>query len=84
MVALRERSMDIFGDEKYLDNMLGTKMFGVGRLTLELLRCYIPSVPIYSEAIEPGQVDRPLLVVEITRHFTHTPVGTSAASIMLL
>lgn len=63
-VALRERSVEIFGDEKRLDSLLGSQLFTPGRLTLELLRCYLPSVPIYvASAPENGGL-RPLLVVE--------------------
>jgi hypothetical protein len=63
-VALRERSVEIFGDEKRLDGMLGTKLFAGGRLSLDLLKCYLPTVPIYVEAIETDQHVRPLLVIE--------------------
>ncbi len=64
VVALRERSVEIFGDEKRLDGMLGTKLFAVGRLSLNLLKCYLPTVPIYIETIDTDQHVRPLLVVE--------------------
>lgn len=64
IVALRERSVEIFGDEKRLDAMLGTKVFAGGHLSLELLKCYLPTIPIYIEGISPDQTDRPLLVVE--------------------
>ncbi len=64
IVALRERSMEIFGDEKRLDDILGTKLFAAGRLTLDLLKCYLPTVPVYIEAIDIDQHVRPLLVVE--------------------
>jgi hypothetical protein len=63
-VALRERSVEIFGDEKRLDSLLGSQLFASGRLTLELLRCYLPSVPIYVVSALGGDESRPLLVVE--------------------
>ncbi len=63
-VALRERSVEIFGDEKRLDALLGTQLFAGGRLTLDLLRCYLPSVPIHLIAIPADNTSRPLLVVE--------------------
>lgn len=63
-VALRERSVEIFGDEKRLDSLLGTQLFSQGRLTLDLLRCYLPSVPIYVVSLPPDDSRRPLLVVE--------------------
>lgn len=63
-VALRERSVEIFGDEKRLDSLLGTQLFSPGRLTLDLLRCYLPSVPIYVVSLPQDGSPRPLLVVE--------------------
>lgn len=63
-VALRERSVEIFGDEKRFDGMLGTKLFAAGHLSLDLLKCYLPTVPIYVESIEADQHVRPLLVIE--------------------
>jgi hypothetical protein len=63
-IAIRERSVEIFGDEKFLDGMLGTQLFSPGRLSLDLLRCYLPSVPIYVETIDFDSKDRPLLVLE--------------------
>lgn len=35
----RERSVEIFGDEKALDRLIGTILFAPDRLSLELLRC---------------------------------------------
>jgi hypothetical protein len=64
LVALRERSVEIFGDEKRLDSLLGTQLFAPGRLTLDLLRCYLPSVPIYVVSLPQDGLPRPLLVVE--------------------
>jgi hypothetical protein len=63
-IALRERSVEIFGDEKYLDGLLGTQLFSPGRLTLDLLRCYLPSVPICVASIPADGQERPLLVLE--------------------
>lgn len=63
-VALRERSVEIFDDEKYLDGLLGTQLFSPGRLSLDLLRCYLPSVPICVEVTQVNGQRRPLLVLE--------------------
>lgn len=63
-VALRERSAEIFDDEKRLDALLGTQLFSPGRVTLELLRCYLPTIPIYLTTIPLDEERRPLLVVE--------------------
>lgn len=64
LVAMRERSVEIFGDEKRLDALLGTNLFAPGRLSLELLRCYLPSVPIHVVSAALAKSDAPLLVVE--------------------
>jgi hypothetical protein len=63
-VALRERSVEIFDDEKRLDSLLGTQLFTGGRLSLDLLRCYLPSVPIYVVSAPSDGAKLPLLVVE--------------------
>lgn len=39
IVPIKERSLQIFGDEKRLDNLLSTALFGAGRLSLHRLRC---------------------------------------------
>lgn len=61
IVPLRERSLDIFGHEKVLDRLLGSSLFGPGRLTLPLLRTRRAIVQFSSEAVGDGSV---LLVVE--------------------
>ena len=38
IVPVKERSFQLFGDEKRLDSLRKTKLFGSGRLTLDLLR----------------------------------------------
>lgn len=38
LVPVRERSLEIFGDEKLLETLLLGRLFGPGRLTLDLLR----------------------------------------------
>ena len=50
IVPVKERSFQLFGNEKRLDSLRKTKLFDPGRLTLELLRCRdvpasLPSVP---------------------------------------
>jgi hypothetical protein len=61
VVPMRERSVEIFGQEKALDRLLGTGLFGPGRLTLELLRCRRVAPRFITERIGAGDV---LLVVE--------------------
>ena len=58
---LRERSLEVFGQEKTLDRLLGTGLFGSGRLTLELLRTFRAHPPLPAVHIGTGDV---LLVAE--------------------
>jgi hypothetical protein len=58
---LRERSLEVFGHEKALDRLLGTGLFGPGRVTLELLRTFRAHPPLPAVHIGTGDV---LLVAE--------------------
>ncbi|MFW0153624.1 Wadjet anti-phage system protein JetD domain-containing protein [Mycobacterium sp. smrl_JER01] len=40
-VPLRERSLEVFGDEKLLETRVSGPLFGPGRLTLDLLQTYL-------------------------------------------
>jgi hypothetical protein len=60
-VPLRERSLEIFGDEKTLDRLLPTRLFAPGRLTLGLLATYRAVVRFTSDLVGSGDL---LLVVE--------------------
>jgi hypothetical protein len=47
IVPIKERSLEIFCDEKRLDTLArSSALFGEGRLTLETLRCFIVSEPL--------------------------------------
>ena len=61
IVPSRERSLEVFGDEKALDRFVGTVLFGPGRLTLNLLRCRRVVPRLHCESAGDGDV---LLVVE--------------------
>ncbi len=61
IVPSRERSLEVFGDEKALDRLVGTVLFGPGRLTLDLLRCRRVVPRLHCESTGVGDV---LLVVE--------------------
>lgn len=60
VVPQRERSLDIFDDEKLLDTVVFTHLFGPGRLTHPLLRCEPCWPPVHQEILGGG----PWLVVE--------------------
>jgi hypothetical protein len=61
VVPSRERSLEIFGDEKALDRLAGTAMFGPGRLDLSMLRCRRVAPPLHCERCGNGDL---LLVIE--------------------
>ncbi|MGH3887718.1 MAG: Wadjet anti-phage system protein JetD domain-containing protein [Pseudonocardiaceae bacterium] len=83
-MPLRERSLELLGEEKALDTLVGTSLFRRGRLTLELLQTYRVTLPLHVISVGPGDV---LLVVEnsdtfdsLRRALSETPsrVGTLA------
>ena len=61
VVPIRERSLELCGDEKHLERLVGTALFAPGRLTLELLRVERVFDPFAITRIAAGSL---LLVVE--------------------
>jgi hypothetical protein len=61
VVPLRERSLEILGDEKALDRLQTTSLFGPDRLTLALLRARRVALPMHTVRVGDGPI---LLVVE--------------------
>jgi hypothetical protein len=63
LVPIKERSLEVFGDEKRLDQLLrGSTLFGDGRLTLDILRCFVVPEPL---PWAPGpKPEGPVLVIE--------------------
>jgi hypothetical protein len=71
-VPARERSLNLFGDEKRLDRLASTRLFTSGALTLDLLRCHTVPIPFVSQWV-PGTMDprgTALLIAE--NHHTYT------------
>ncbi|MFD9704197.1 hypothetical protein [Lentzea sp. NPDC059081] len=71
-VPVRERSLELFGDEKRLDALVATRLFTSEALTLGLLRCHPVPIPFVSQWV-PGSVDprgTALLIAE--NHHTYT------------
>lgn len=63
LVPIKERSLDIFADEKRLDQLVrSSALFGDGRLTPETLRCFIAPEPLPWMA--GPETSGPLLVIE--------------------
>lgn len=81
VVPMRERSLQLFGDEKRLDALLPTQVFAPGRLTLDQLRCEEVHPPFVYERLGSGSA---ALVIENHHTFvslaralsTDGPVGT--------
>lgn len=83
VVPAQERSLQLFGDEKFLDRVSRGRLFSTGRLSLALLRCEYDPPPFVIAHVGDGDV---LLVVEngatfrtLRRLLNHdTPVGVLA------
>lgn len=60
-LALRERSLEIFGDDKHLELLLGGRFFAAGGIDLSILRCHVVHVPLLTMDVGIGDV---LLVIE--------------------
>jgi len=60
-VPARERSLEVFGDEKALDRIARTRLFGPGRLSYTLLSCEPLSPPFIWRGVGEGDA---LLAVE--------------------
>ena len=61
----KERSLQIFGDEKRLDDLRkGTAALFEGRISLDDLRCYPVAPPLPYETPGRGMSGRPILVLE--------------------
>lgn len=61
MVPSRERSLQVFGDEKALDGLARQELFRRGKLSFELLRCFPVSPPMVFEEADAA-TDVALLV----------------------
>lgn len=70
LIPMRERSLEMFGDEKGLDGMTKSPFFRKGNISLETLRCFHVPEPIpYS--IQTDSRSRACLVIEnATTYFT--------------
>ena len=72
MVPLRERSLEMFGDEKYLDGRVRSNALFGGRLALSAIGARKVDLPLpYRQ--QPGKPGRPVLVVE--NHHTFFSLG---------
>ncbi|MGL5850481.1 MAG: hypothetical protein ACRCZD_06805 [Phycicoccus sp.] len=72
LVPHRERSVELFGNEKRLDALARTKLFTTEALTLELLRCYRAPLPLTAQHTGSPGTEPHLLIVE--NHATYASV----------
>jgi hypothetical protein len=63
LVPMKERAWELFGDEKALDSLQHGKLFGAGKLTLDLLRCR-DVTQILAFCPSPKETNAPTLIVE--------------------
>lgn len=63
-IPIKERSVELFGQEKRLDALRDGALFLTGRLTLETLRCFVVPPPLIWELGPADALPRPLLAVE--------------------
>ena len=63
-VPIRERSLEIFGDEKTLDALAGAQAFRSSLITLDALSCYYVPEPAAWESGPPGSRNRPGICLE--------------------
>jgi hypothetical protein len=64
MIPAKERSVQLFGEEKRLERLKNGALFGAGRLSLGLLRCYLVLPPLVFESLPAAQIARPILILE--------------------
>jgi hypothetical protein len=80
---VRERSVDIFADDKRLESLMGAALFAPGRLTLELLDCEVVYQPLAVTRLRP---DGSWLVVENAttyRRLASTPDAIPEAALLV-
>ena len=64
IVPIKERSLEIFGDEKRLDQLRGGTTTLFGQLSLTALACRVCPVPLPFESGPAAARGRPILIVE--------------------
>lgn len=63
-VPIKERSLEIFGDEKRLDGLVNSALFGPDKLTLNRLGCFLVPEPLAWKRGPAVAADQPVLVLE--------------------
>ncbi|WP_306372020.1 Wadjet anti-phage system protein JetD domain-containing protein [Nocardia sp. CC216A] len=70
-VPQRERSLELFGDEKRIDGLLSTRLFRSGALTLELLRCHSVPIPFVSQWVSGTRDPQGTALLIAENHHTY-------------
>ncbi|WP_321779366.1 Wadjet anti-phage system protein JetD domain-containing protein [Sulfurimonas sp.] len=68
VIPIRERSMEIFNDEKKLDSLHKKSLLFDGKLTLKDLKCEDIAPPLYYEVM-PDCIGKPALICENSNSF---------------
>lgn len=71
VVPHRERSLQLFGDEKRLDRLVRSRLFEPDRLSLELLDCWWAPPPLAYRKLDDG--DGPVVVTENSAGYHSLP-----------
>jgi hypothetical protein len=64
MIPIKERSLEIFDDEKRIDSLRSGETLFAGRLKLQDLGCFVAPLPMPYEAGPPMARGLPMLIVE--------------------
>ena len=64
LVPIKERSLQLFGDEKRLDVLADSALFREGRLTLAQLRCEVVAEPLAWKRGPAAAAAQPVIVLE--------------------
>lgn len=64
VVPIKERSLQIFGDEKRLDMLADSALFQAGRLSLARLRCEVVAEPLGWKRGPTAAAGQPVIVLE--------------------
>jgi hypothetical protein len=74
-IPLRERSLQIFGDEKRLDSGLTNGKLFDGKLDPSVIGAFDPPLPFAAEGPEPPLPNAPILIIE--NHHTYSSFVTA-------
>lgn len=84
-VPMRYRSVELFGDEKHLEALSRTSLFGRGRLDLDMLSCVRRPPPLAAAAVGLGpdalvieNSDTYWVAVDVLRQLDGHPIGVVA------